>query len=204
MAVGHPEICDTGTTLCFAHRSSDITASNSMVNPEVSNPVVVVPEGETVAGFLVGKEGWIEVQRHVLAAGPIDPTLKVFDTNLISVDRDWKFAVDCMQVQTLDTGQQRVGFFKIDPQLVNAPRLAWVVSSNGNPATKGLSVVLKTAHIVALPAMHRNGSRLRGTNRFGNVNAQRGVPLFSKFKRALNSRITRRIGHPYFFPLTST
>lgn len=77
VAVGHPDIIDRRRTKHFAHLSGDLAGAAAMFDPEISDALVGVAEGQVIVGLLMREESGIEIEPDILVLGPIDPWSEV-------------------------------------------------------------------------------------------------------------------------------
>ena len=75
-------------------------------------------KGETVVRFFVREVTGVEVQLDLLLGGPVDPTLKMFNFDFITINGTVEFSVKSVQVQPMLARNQRVGKLQVAAQLV--------------------------------------------------------------------------------------
>jgi len=154
-AVVNPQVHNTGIVLVFAHLLADPAAAFRMFDPEIADRIVGIRQRQ-VAALRMRKRSAVEIQFHPVLFRPLHPALKMSRFHFVTVDLlALEVAIYFMQVQAVFTGDQRSCFQDIGPHFVDRAGTSRVVTRHLDSARQRTSLVLETAHIVRLPAMHR-------------------------------------------------
>jgi hypothetical protein len=143
-----------------AHFGADFAAGDAVFDPELAHGGIAMGKRRAVIGERMRKIGRIEIEAHAALFRPVDPALEMGRGDVIALHF---FAVEIgvagVQIQTVPTGQKREGLFNVLPQFTEGPRLAGIISRGLDaPATQRGTGCFKTADIITLPAMKREGN----------------------------------------------
>ena len=69
-----------------------------------------------------------------------------------------ELAVERVQIQTMLARDERISFFQIGAEFIRRARLAGIIAGGHQPAAERAAEIFKAAHVVALPAVQRNGN----------------------------------------------
>ena len=69
-----------------------------------------------------------------------------------------KFAVERVQIQTMFSRNQRQRFVEVGAKFFRRAGLAGIISRDREAVAKCATGIFKTAHVVALPAVQRDGN----------------------------------------------
>ncbi len=149
-----------------------------MLDPKLTHTLVRVGERQTVGGEGMGEIRRIEVQPETVRARPIDPALELRDRVFVASDGlAAEVGVAGMQIDAVRAGNQGKRFFQVAAQFVERARLAGVVAGDGEAAAEFGAGFLEAAHVVALPAMHRDRDARQTRERHLGVDLHGGVLL---------------------------
>ena len=132
----------------------------------------------------MGEAGGVEVDAQAVLFGKGHPRLEVFVLQLVAVHplALGKHGVGRMQVDALFAGDEGGGLEEVSLQLLKIAGLAGIVAG-GLDAVAGLAVLLVEAgHVVALPAVDRDGLVCQALQRGLHIHADGGIALFCGFK----------------------
>lgn len=130
-----------------------------MVDPEAPDGSIGMRQGEAIRGFGVGEAGGIKIKSEPLRARPLNPTFKVGGFDFVPIDAfSAELAVACMEVETMAARDERERPFEISTQLTWVTGLSGIVACDGETTAERSGSGLKSAYIVALPAMYRHGN----------------------------------------------
>ena len=117
--------------------------------------------------------------------------VKCFGVNFVAIHfLAAKFAIKRVEIQAMFAGNQRIGFFQIGAQFIRRARLARIIAGGDESAAERAAEIFKAAHIVALPAVQRDGDLREGFQRVVNVHAEGGVTFLGQRKRFGNAHIS--------------
>ena len=93
-----------------------------MLDPELPDALVSMRKSEPVGGFRVKKAGWIEIKPEPVRLCPGNPVLEIFRSDCIAICFfTGKLPVKRVKVQTVPTGNQRIGLLQIGAEFLGQP-----------------------------------------------------------------------------------
>ena len=120
----------------------------------------------------------IEIHAQSLFLAPIDPALEVLGKQFVPIDPlAAGLGVTGMEIEAVLAGNQREGLDRVAAQLIGRAGLAGVIAGDGQPPAQFLACLFKSPHVVALPAMQRNGHGRQTSQGRVSIDPQRGVAL---------------------------
>ena len=126
------------------------------------------------------KERRVEVDSHFARLTPVRPALEVVVGDFVAVYfLSAEFAVYGVQVYARFTGDILAGFVDVGAELVGVARLAGEVARRLDSAASERCVGrFESAHVVALPAVHRKRDLIEDFHRLFGIDPEVGVNLF--------------------------
>lgn len=180
-SVGNPQVVETRAALLLADVRGDTAAGLDVIDPEAARFFVGMRQGQSVE-HRVREHRRVEVEHDAALARPVEPGVEVLGFQLVALHL---FAaghgVDRVQRQPFFAGNHAVRLVEIGGQLLEAAGFAGIIAGRLNAAGK-IAAVEKALDVVALPAMHGNGDRLKSGDRRIDVHAERGVFLYCVHK----------------------
>ncbi len=153
-----------------------------MFNPEFPHFRVRTGKRQTVFNFRMGKESRVEIQTHASLLREIHPSLEMPGLDLITIHKlaVLKDGIAGMYIDFFPAGHQAHRLVQIGKQLIRRPGLAGIIAGGLNTAGQR-AVMIKTDHVIALPAMKRYRNRLHFGNRRVCVHTHLCINLFCRF-----------------------
>ena len=125
-------------------------------------PLSRMRQREAIGRFGMRKAGGIEIQAESILLRPRNPVREMFRRDFVAVDFfAVELAVKGVQVQAMFAGDQRKGFLQIGAKFFRRARFAGIIAGGDQSAAERAAEIFKSADIVALPAVERNGNPLR-------------------------------------------
>lgn len=138
----------------FAEGGTDLPAKDAMFDPELADQTVGAGEREAVRRLGMREERRIEVHANVPALGPVDPTLKILDANLIAIDAAAaELAVTGVQTQSMRTGNEHDRLIQVGAELVGRADLVGIIAGDSQSAAEFRTGIFDPIDIVLLPAV---------------------------------------------------
>ena len=187
VTVRNPNIGHAGLAQRLAKGRADFAAADAVLNPELADGLVRARQRETVRRLGMGEIGGIEIQTEAVLFGPGDPVLEMFGSDFIAIHLlAAELAVEGVQVQPVFARHERQRQVQISAQFFRRAGLAGIVAGHGQTVAQRTAGVFETAHVVALPAVQRNGNRRESFQRMVHVHTQRGITLPGQDKSLFN------------------
>src|ERR1035437_6099255 len=134
-----------------------------MLDPELSNAFIRVRQREAIGGFWMREAGRVEVEAESVFLRPRNPVLEMLRRNFVAVNfLAAELAVERVQIQTMFSGSERIRFFQIGAKFVRRARFAGIISGGDESAAQRAAEIFKSAHVIALPAVQRDGNLRKG------------------------------------------
>src|SRR2546422_9294228 len=125
-----------------------------MLDPKFADGFVGMGKREAICGVGMSEESGVEVQAQIISLRPVNPVLKVFGLELVSIHAlAASFGVSGMKVYAMLAGNEGESFFQVVAQFIGCARASRVVASHRKPAAKLRAQLFKPSDIVALPAV---------------------------------------------------
>ena len=140
-------------------------------------------QGESVVGLRVGEERGVEIQAEPLVLGPTYPVTVILRPNLVSLDLFARFKVDRVQAKSVLAGDHAVYQIQVGAQLVGRPGLARIIARRLDASAGQAFAGFKTAYVVTLPAVQRNGNLFQRVHCLVGVDPEFRVTLLGQFVR---------------------
>jgi len=129
-----------------------------MLDPEAADAFVAAGQREAVGRLGVREEGGIEVDADPQPSGPVDPPLEVGRLDPVAVDRPGvALQVHGVQVEPVPARNEAIGRLQIATKLVGGSGLSGIGAGGHDSPVGEPRLALEPAHVVALPAVHRDG-----------------------------------------------
>ena len=149
-----------------------------MLDPKAADGGVAVRQRESAGGLGMGEVRRVEVHTDPQPAGPVDPAGKVDRLDLVAIDGfPARLEVDGVQVEPVAARNQAEGLPGVAAEFVGVTGLAGIAAGGHDPAAREARFVFKTAHVVALPAVHGDRDAAESLQRPVGIDAEFGVPL---------------------------
>src|SRR6267142_961188 len=100
------------------------------------------------------KKRRVEIQAQPVLLRPLDPALKMLRRKFIAVH--WISAglrIKRVQVQSMLAGNERKRLVQVRAQFGWRACFARIITGDSQPTAKGACPILKSAHVIALPAV---------------------------------------------------
>ena len=134
-----------------------------MLNPKIANPLVSIGQSESIGSFWMRKTSRIKIQTKSAFLRPRNPVGEMFRFNRVAVHFPAaKLAIERVQVQTMFAGNERQRFVEVGAKFFRRARLAGIISRDREAVAERATDIFKTAHVVALPAVQRDGNLRKG------------------------------------------
>ena len=128
-SVVYPEVHDTWVALCFTHCISNVTATLSMLNPEITDVIIRIRKCQTTRLWMREARG-VEVKISIVFLCPINPRLEVLNCYLISVNNlALEITIDFVKVKTMITWNKALCLQNILTEFVYITSCTWEISS---------------------------------------------------------------------------
>lgn len=175
VAVGYPDVGDGGRAERAAELRADAARGDAVVDPEAPHRRISVREREAVGRERMPEAARIEVHAPLARAGPVHPRLEVGDGERVAVHAGGVVGrVGRVQVEPQRAGHETGDLLEIGGELGKVARLAGI-AAGGDAAGAGVAGgVFKAAHVVALPAVQRDGNGGEGREGGVGIDAPRG------------------------------
>ena len=130
-----------------------------MVDPEPPDRTVRMGEGQPVGRHRVGEAGGVEVQAQPQTAGPGHPALEMTGVHRVPAQRRGVgLAVDGVEVHPVPPGDHRQRALQVGTQLGRRPGPPGMgAGDRQSAARRSRPVAFEALHVVALPALERDG-----------------------------------------------
>ena len=151
-----------------------------MLNPELAGVRIRGRECQRVA-FGMGEECRIEICAKVMLFAELHPRRKMLRLQLVAVYPlvGRKNSIAGMKIELFCAGAELQHFLDIRHQLLRRAGAAGITAGRLNAAGQGLhGVGVKTAHVIALPAVQRNRHGFQLIQRRFGIHAERCVFFF--------------------------
>ena len=161
-AVTRPDVHRAGLAKLVGQILRNSDAGLAVLDPEAARLLVGAGQRQRVAHGM-GEEGGVEVGADAVRLAEIHPLFEVLRLKLVTIHplAVLEYGVARVKVQLLRAGAQLQNHVDIGHQLFGCARSAGVIAGCLDSAGKWLGRVgVKTAHIVALPAVQRYWNRL--------------------------------------------
>ncbi len=173
--VGDPDIHHRRRSEFSTKTLADFSARHAMINPEATNGGVGMTQREVLIAVAVREAGGIEIQTQITRLRPLCPFLEVLWPDGISLHRCIRLEIDGMEIYALPAGNLHKRSLKIAAQFVGVAGASRIVAAGLDSARQFSRRVLEAAHIVALPALNRDGNLIQGLKQIVCVNSNCGV-----------------------------
>ena len=183
-AIRDPDIAEHFVIERFADLLRYLTARLHVVDPESARLRIGGRERKFVVHLGMTEDGGVEIDAIAVLFGPLDPRFEVGIRDLVAIDPGVFVGEDGIrgvQRDALRAGHHAHRFFEVCFQLFEVARATRVVAGGLNTARKAAFLV-EAEHVVALPAVNRDGLLGQLVHRGFNVDAELGVLLLCAFK----------------------
>ena len=156
-------------------------------------PASAMGQRQAVGRLGMREVGGIEIHAQSLLLGPIDPALEMLGAKFVAIDPlAARLGVAGVQVEAVLAGNEREGLVRVAAEFVGRAGLAGIVARDGQSAAQFLAGIFESAHVVALPAMQRNGHGGQALQSGFGIDPQRGIALLGglvgRFNRCRRGR----------------
>ena len=177
-SVGNPDVGHAGRFQLLADGRADLAAGDAVLDPEPADARVRMGQREAVGRLGMGEKSGIEIHAHAaVALAQSIQFLKCRAAFRCGPPLAAGLGVAGVQVQAVRAGDQRQGLVQVGPQLVGRAGLARIIAGDRQAAAQFLARVLESAHVVALPAVQRNGDTRQTLHSPIHVHAPVGILL---------------------------
>ena len=177
-SVGMASASTTRRTLSGIGRGGDFATADAVLDPKAADGFIRRGEGAAADDFRMGEAGGVEVEADLEALGPGDPVLEVLRAEGVAVHAPAAgLGVGGVEVETVGAGDEGDGLLEIGPQLIGRAGASGVVAGDGEAVAERGAGVFKTAHVIALPAVHADGDGGEFLDGGFDVDAVLGVAL---------------------------
>ena len=128
-----------------------------MADPELAGLLVRRAHRKAVVHAGMREERGVEVDAKALLARPLDPGTKVLVGELVAVVPGVSCREDSVagvQVHAFGAGNEARGVGEVRRELLEVAGAAGIVARGHDAARGGVVALVKTLHVIALPAMH--------------------------------------------------
>ena len=161
-----------------ADRRADLAAGDAVLDPELADAGVRMGQRHAVGRLGMREVGGVEIHAQSLLLAPIDPALEMLGAEFVPIDPlAARLGVTGMQVEAVLSGNEREGLDRVAAKFVGRAGLAGVVARDGQSAAQFFAGLFESAHVVALPAMQRNGHGGQSLQSGLGIDPQRGIAL---------------------------
>ena len=178
-AVGDPDVAERLVIERLADLLGDLAAGLAVADPEVARRLIGRGQRQLVVHHGMAKDSGIEIDAVTVRARPRDPRLEVLVLQDVAVDPGvlvGEDGVGGVQVDALGAGHEGHGGLEIGGQLFEGAGAAGVVA-RGLDAAGEAPFLVEAEHVVALPAVHRDGLGGQLLHHRLGVDAEGGVLL---------------------------
>ena len=136
-----------------------------MGDPEFPHRRVGMRERETVRRERMAEASRVEINAPLFSGGPIHPRRKIVHRQRVAVRYGIAVGgVTGVQIQPQWTGTERRGHFQIRAQLFRRAGLAGIITGGQTAVARAsFGALFKATHIIALPAVQRDGNLIQLT-----------------------------------------
>ena len=183
-AIRDPDIAEHFIIERFTDLLRYLTARLHVVDPELACFRIGGRERKLVVHLGMTEDGGVEIDAISVLFGPFDPGFEVGVRDLVAIDPGVFVGEDGIrgvQCDALRAGHHAHRFFEVGFQLFEVARTARVVAG-GLDAARKAAFLVEAEHIIALPAVNRDGLLGQLVHCSFNVDAELGVLLLCAFK----------------------
>ena len=178
-AVGDPDVAERLVIERLADLLGDLAAGLAVADPEVARRLIGRGQRQLVVHHGMAKDSGIEIDAVTVRARPRDPRLEVLVLQDVAVDPGvlvGEDGVGGVQIDALGAGHEGHGGLEVTGQLLEGASAARVVA-RGLDAAGEAPFLIEAEHVVALPAVHRDGLGGQLLHHRLGVDAEGGVLL---------------------------
>ena len=191
MPSGIQTLVTAGVAERLAHRRADFAAGAGNARSRTGG--CLCPRCDSVKPSAdLGCEKQVGLKSRPMPSdlGPGNPVLEMLGLDFVAVHFfAAELAVEGMQVEAVLAGNERQRFGRVGAKFIGRARFAGIIARGHDAAGERAAEIFKAAHVVALPAMQRDGNFLQAFQHPVRVHADGGVAFPGEGEGLFNVRV---------------